>query len=184
MFNDTKIIQKIKNDDISSYKELFDSFYLKLLKYSMRFVSMKEIAEELVQDLFIHIWDNRKNLMIQTSLESYLFASVKNRSLNYLKSKYAGKDYVELSNLYIHPQSKSIDQEIEAFELELLIQKAVNSLPPKCGTVFNLSRNAGMTYQEIAEELNIGKETVKTQIGIALMKIREYLGKYWEEIPV
>lgn len=183
MYSEQEILNRLKNNDVACYKQLFELHYRKLFGISLKYVSIKEVAEEIVQDIFIYLWDERNKVQINTSLESYLITSVKNKSINYLKSKYGSKDFVEVTDSQYISNELSADAELEISELKNIIRHAIKNLPPKCGIIYHLSRNAGMTYQQIADELNVGKETVKTQMGIALLKIREHLNKYWDHIP-
>lgn len=177
------ILIQIKKNDVAAFRQLFDTIYFKLVEYSFKYVRKKEVAEEIAQDMLIYLWEHRIDIKIESSLENYLLAGVKNRSLNYLKSKYGSKEFDELLELHGQSFEMPVDNVLELKELEDLIKLAVKKLPPKCNTIFHLSRNADMTYQEIADELDISKETVKTQIGVALQKIREFLGKHWDTLP-
>ena len=177
------VLSQIKKNDVSAFRQLFNSCYFNLVEYSCKYIHRKEIAEEIVQEVLIHLWEKREDIVISSSLENYLLVAVKNNSLNYLKSKHGNKDFTDLSELYIQSGEAAVENELEADELEELIKIAVKKLPPKCGTIFHLSRNANMSYQEIADELDIGRETVKTQISIALQKIKEFLGKHWDVLP-
>ena len=121
---------------------------------------------------------------IEKSLKSYLFTSVKNRSVNYLKSRINNILFVEIDRAESENRTIMTDPSLESQELDELIQVAISSLPPRCREMFHLSRNSGMTYQEIADTLNVSKETVKSQIGEAIRKIRDFLNKHWDKIPL
>ena len=161
------IIGRLKKDDLTALRYLFDMYYKDLVRFSMKFVLHKEVAEETVQDVFIRIWNNRNNIIIGKSLVSYLFTSVKNGSINYLKSKFARTRFDSLDDSADLSSGETPDDDVMTGELKKAIHKAVRSLPPKCRIIFNLSRNAGLTHTEIAEQLNISP---KTLCGLSLIQ--------------
>ena len=170
-------------NDLKTLRHLFDSYYKELVRFSMKIVMNKEISEEIVQDVFIRIWNNRNALNIEKSVDAYLFASVKNASINYLKSKYARIRFVKLEDSGDFPEYHTAEDDIITYELKKVLYEAVNSLPPKCKTIFSLSRNAGLSIEDIAHHLNISRKTVQAQIGIAIQKIKKALKNRWEDIP-
>ncbi|KPK82654.1 MAG: hypothetical protein AMS27_14375 [Bacteroides sp. SM23_62_1] len=181
--SDYDIITRLKKNDLKTLQDLFDAYYKKLVRHSIKFVMKKEIAEEIVQDIFIRIWNNRETLTIEKSIDAYLFASVRNGSINYLKSKYAKIRFVDLDDTGISPLYHTDEDDIITGELLKALHQAIHSLPPRCKVIFNLSRNAGLSNEEIANQLNISKKTVQAQIGIAIQKIKKHLGNQWGNIP-
>jgi RNA polymerase sigma-70 factor (ECF subfamily) len=171
------------SDDRDFIKDLFDTYYVDLVLFSMKYVNTRETAEEIVQDVFIKLWNSKDRYHIEKSIGGYLFTSVRNGSMNYLKSKLARIRFVELENIGPETSYVTVEEDITAAELNDLITRAINSLPPKCKIIFNLSRNAGLSYDEIASELHISRRTVGAQISIAIKKIKEYLNDWWENIP-
>jgi len=108
-YSEKNILNELKHNNQEVLKYMFDTYYEELLIYSIKFVYDKGIAEEIIQDIFIQIWNNRKKLTINRSIKAYLYTSVKNRSLNYLKSKYARIQFVEIEKA----NQKSTDYTIE-----------------------------------------------------------------------
>lgn len=178
-----QIWSHIKNGDVSAYKQLFEDYYKELYLFARKYLADKEVAEEIVQDVFIALWENKINIYIATSLKSYLYTSVKNRSINYLKSKIYNLNFVGIEEAIKESREIQADKQLELTELNNVIKEAVEMLPPRCKEMFHLSRNSEMTYQEIADALDVSKETVKSQISEALKKIKAYLNKHWERIP-
>ena len=125
----------------------------------------------------MNFWQKRKTLSILGKVKAYLLVAVKNRCLNYLKSKFARQEFVEATdyNLEVVYREEAVD---EANELKAAIDQAIAALPEKCRHIFLLSRRAGMSYQEIAEELAISKKTVEVQMGIALKRLRAWVDNY------
>ena len=181
---DKHLLSQIRNNNVEVYKHLFELYYRELYFFSRKFLENREVAEEVVQDVFIALWENRDVLIIKKSIKSYLFTSVKNRSINYLKSKINNINFVNIDSADSENHILITDQPLELEELDNLIHKAVLSLPPRCKEMFHLSRNSEMTYQEIADVLGVSKETVKFQISEAIKKIKTFLNKHWDQIPL
>jgi RNA polymerase sigma-70 factor, ECF subfamily len=173
-------LEGIKNGSTKALKHIFSLYSERLFYYAIKFVNSPEIAEEIVQDVFIAIWENRKELNIRSSLESYLYTSVKNRSISYLRKKISGIETGDISYANNIPDQIRTDAPVEYTELNNELKRVIDSLPERCKIIFTLSRNSGLTYKQIADELNISPESVKTQIGIALSKLKKHLEKIRE----
>jgi RNA polymerase sigma-70 factor (ECF subfamily) len=172
---DRHILDGIKAGDQTALKQLFDLYFRDLVLFSAGMVVNTGVAEEIVEDVFIRIWRTRDDLELTSTFKSYLFASVKNRSINYLKSTYGKMRFEDLDSASQMMSGPMQDSELERKELAGAIRKAIENLPPRCRIIFSLSRNAGFTTAEISEHLGISKKTVQSQISIAIRKIREQL---------
>ena len=169
--------ERIKANDLDAFKTLFDTFYEELVSYSHRFTQQLVVSEEIVQDVFVSLWERRKQIKITTSINAYLYRAVKNRTINYLKHQLP-KDQATTD---IEVASKIEDQSTAAEvddSLETVLDRAIGELPEKCRVIFLLSRNEGLTHKEIAEELSLSPKTVENQIGIAIKKLRSALKPY------
>jgi RNA polymerase sigma-70 factor (ECF subfamily) len=154
------------------FKEIFYRSYPKLFQLAHSYVRSREIAEELVQDAFLKVWQNRKSI---NTVEAYLHTTVKNLSLNHLKSKYH-RDHSGFLEIDDSDQKNAhAENELENKELEAAIEEGISLLPEKCRVAFILTRDQEMTYQEVASHLGVSKETVKSQIKIALRKLKNHL---------
>ena len=159
----------------TEFKMLFDEHYVALYRYCMKFIRKPEIAEEIVQDVFVYIWDKRDEIKVQTSYKAYLYKAIKYRAIDYLKSKFARIDFsASPENLDLHSFQDPAST-LEGKELQQIIDKAVADLPEKCHAIFSLSRYSDYTNKQIAEELNISEKTVENQITIALKKLKHYI---------
>ena len=168
------MIKGLRSGRDSAYEQLFKEYYLPLAVFAKSYVDDLETGKEMVQDLFVHLYEKRKALVITTSLKSYLYQSVRNRCLNYLKHQQVKKMHHE----QMKPEkdfSNELEEQIRESELEHLVFKVVDQLPPQCKRIFNMSRVSGLSNGEIAEQLNISKRTVETQISNALKVLREKL---------
>lgn len=180
MEESSQLLAALRRGDEAAFKAFFYRNYRLLYQQAYRYVTDAQVAEEIVQDAFINLWKQREKLHIKTSIEAYLGTSVRNRALNYLKSRYARQRSSTLepteADLRVPAQVDSLSEN----ELRSLLENALTALPERCRIIFSLSREQGLTYQEIADELGISRETVKTQIKIALQKLRALLNEYWE----
>ncbi len=183
--SDNKLLEHAEKtiNDVAGLKRIYDICYLDMFRFAIKYTQSNEVAEEIVQDIFIQIWEKRQIIEITRSLKSYLFSAVKNQSINYLKSKYKKYSFTELTDRHETKRTTSADEELISSELTSIIKQSVDDLPPKCKLIYNLSRNSEMRYDEIAVQIGISKRTVQTQIGIALKRIRTHLGKNWDDIP-
>lgn len=157
--------------DEQAYEELFHHFYPSLYQFALSFVKTGQIAEEVVSDVFIRIWQKRAALARIHDLKLYIFISTKNTSLNYLrqqkKDAVLPDDYrVQLRSVYFDPEQLLITA-----EMINRIQEAINQLPPRCQLIFKLIKDDGLKYKEVAELLNLSLKTVENQMTVALRKI-------------
>jgi len=165
-------------DDLKAFEALFYALNSRLIKFCVLYIHQQEAAEEIVSDVFVKCWENRKNLAEIANPETYLFVAVKNQSLNYLK-KYSHihlveiePDKVELVNTY------DPEKEFERKELHFLLDQAISKLPQQACIVFRLIKEDGMKYKEVAEILNISPRTVQTQLFRAIKKLSTILATH------
>ncbi|MBP1639467.1 MAG: polymerase sigma-70 factor, expansion family 1 [Bacteroidetes bacterium] len=155
-----------------SFRKLFDLYY-KPLCTSLNYYTRDEAAiEEIVQEVFVNLWEARDQLQIE-HLKTYLFSAARYRALNYLRNKQRQFEILEnwAKEESENRQSRNV---IDMDEMLPRLQKAVDMLPEKCRTIFELSRQEHLTYKQIADRNNISIKTVESQMSIALKKIREY----------
>ena len=137
-----------------------------------------EIAKDIVHEVFVELWNKKEHIDFSSSLKSYLFTSVRNRSLNHLRNqKIIHPEGMEFLTKEPNKQSTP-DEEIQAMETESAINNAIQSLPEKCREVFILSRYDNLKYFEIAKKLNISVKTVEAQMSKALQVLREKLKEF------
>lgn len=170
--NDTNLIELIRTGDRRAFDEVFLKHFKSLHAYAFTMVRDRDDAEEIVQNVFVRIWTKRMQLKADGHLKSFLYRSVHNESLNYLKHQKVRSNF----NVYYADEMKNdsgnLNTEIMATELEKNIHKAINDLPEACRNVFQLSRFDQMKYQEIADALHISIKTVENQMGKALKILR------------
>ena len=165
--SDIKLWQKIKEDDEQSLSKLFYKYYEYLYQFAGRYLDDAQLAENVVQDVFVHFWENRKTININTNLKSYLFTSTKNNCINYIE-QHKKKLFQNIYTIKIQDNVQSPELKYIENELTESIQNAINLLPDKCRQVYILKRYDGFKYKEISEILNISVNTVKTQMKRAV----------------
>ena len=179
------LVSEIQNGDYRAFKTLFDIYYSDLFKYARTFIHPDEDAEDLVQDLFVRLWERPQLLTATVSLKGYMYRSIYNSCINlitrtHLRFRNLEPDSVsKLDELFLSDRKDSPETGILTAELADAIEKAVGLLPVACGKIFLMSREEGHTNREIAHELQISENTVKVQIHRALAKLREELAEFF-----
>lgn len=162
----------------SEFETLFNDHYSRLCSYAYNFLKEEEGSEEVVQEVFFKLWINRTDIQIQSSMESYLYRSVRNASLNLIKHISIREKYKEHNQKEIE-YAENIDKDpMNASELELKIRASIDLLPEQRRKIFLLSRYEQLKYKEIAEQLGISVKTVENQMGKALQFLRNELVDY------
>jgi RNA polymerase sigma-70 factor (family 1) len=159
-------------DDEVAYRSLFVTFYKPLHQFAFSFVKSKELAEEIVSDVFLRIWMNRGEMESIGNLKVYLYVSIKNTALKYLLKQHR-QVAISIDELDVELESftRSPEELMLTAEMMNKIQETVNSLPPRCKIIFKLIKEDGLRYKEVAEILNISVKTIDNQLAIALRKI-------------
>lgn len=163
--------------DEAAFEQIFRQFHVALCRYALTILKDSENAEEIVQDVFLKIWEKRESLVITVSIKSYLYRAVHNSCLNLLDKKKKEIRMDEAPLKIVH-QSAAPVADLQSKELEKAIADAMNKLPEQCRKVFELSRFGELKYSEIAGVLGISVKTVENQMGKALRIMREQLSPY------
>jgi len=170
---DLLIFKKIKDGNIQAFETLFRTYYEPLCRYSCQFIEDMDTAEEIVQDLFYVLWKERQNLHILTSVNGYLYRSVKNKSLQYLEQKRIRENYQKMYIENANLETSTPQEELEYKELERHIEETLVHLPERRQKIFYMHRTEGKKYNEIARELHISVKTVEAEMSKALRELRE-----------
>ncbi|WP_076375070.1 RNA polymerase sigma-70 factor [Filimonas lacunae] len=166
-------INVAENDDQCAFQELFTHFFPGLLSFAQAYMKNKMFAEEVVEDVFIKLWENRKVLPAIKNLNYYLYVATKHAAINYLEKqrrKYHSFSLDEMDAAELHFRRTPEDMMISEQAL-LEIESIINTLPPKCRLIFRLVKEDGLRYKEVAELLNITAKTVENQMAIAVQKL-------------
>ena len=170
---DKIVLDEIRNRNRKVFEALFYEYYPHLTRYAEGFLFDKQTCEDIVQNLFIYFWENTHRIVIQLSLKSYFYQSVKNRCLNHLR------------DIQVHDKHKILyleallneDDSPGWIDPEIIkkVQDAIAQLPPQMGELFKQKYLFGRKYHEIAENNQISENTVKTQLKRAREKMRKML---------
>jgi RNA polymerase sigma-70 factor, ECF subfamily len=175
MIRDTEIARRIRNGDSGAFESLFRSSYVSLVKYAKTMIKDHDTAEEIVQDLFFRLWQDKENLKIESSLNGYLFRSVHNRCLHFIEHNRVIARHAE-EILYNQSENQESPSDILNYkELQEKIAKIIEKLPERCGKIFTMSRFEGLKYNEIAKKLSVSVKTVEANMGRALKEFRKEL---------
>ncbi len=179
------IRERLETGDIKAFEMIYNEQYKPLCHFAQRFVFDLDTAREIVQDVFFRIWEKRTSLPNDISLKSYLYTSVRNKCLDYLKHLNVEYEYEKMRGREVHESgnssSNTTDHPLDGIiteELENAIKDSIENLPDKCKEIFEMSRHRGLKYREIAEELNISIKTVETQMSRAIHSLKNELSNF------
>jgi RNA polymerase sigma-70 factor, ECF subfamily len=172
---DKKLLTDLKKNKENAFDELFRKYFQNLVWFAMKMVKSKEIAEEVVQDLFVNFWEKRHELDLKVSIKAYLYRAVYNNCIHALrKNKLHDSSELTLAN----ELTEDFENLLEISELETRIFGLIEQLPTECKRIFKLSRFEELKYKEIAEQLQISIKTVETQMSRALKFLRKHMSDY------
>lgn len=175
--NEKVLIKQLALGSESAFQKLFDSYYNIIYKYSLSMVGSKPHAEEIVQEVFLKLWLKRESLNPELSFKSFLFTITKNQTITFLK-KAARVDKLR-EEVFFHSQKfiSNTELHINEQEIDSIKREALGLYPSRRRLIFEMSRYEGKSYEEIANELGISKNTVKNQMNMALETLRDFLLK-------
>jgi len=167
--------ENIRSGDHSAFESMFFKYYQQLCAFSYNYVKSQDIARDIVQEVFINIWSNRKNFYINQSLKAYLYTAVRNQSLNYLQQRKRMEILEEkLKQQETYNELVDVD-ELSSEQIAQKVWELVEQLPERRRTIFILYRRHGLSYIEISEVMGITRKTVENQMGKSLKFLRENL---------
>ena len=174
---DYKLVKSLKKGDLFAFDKLYSKYSKKLYYFAKGYLGSKEDAEGLVQEVFLLVWDKRKELKEHLSFNAFLYTVTYNAIRKYFRKKARAKKYLDkFLEDYDGKHNKTV-ADIEYNNLLELANKAIEKLPEKRKLIYQLSRHKGLTNMEIARKLNISKKTVENQIHSALKFLRKQFGK-------
>lgn len=178
--NDPELALKIKNGDHQAFKDFFDRYNSFLLNFLMKRGTTKEAAKDLVQQAFVTIWEKRESIDEEKSLRSYLFGIAYSRMLNLFRDhkKFVSDFDPERTSSVNQESSNKEESQKKAEKLNIVIEKAISSMPVKRQEVFRMCFIQEFTYKETAEVLKVSVKTVENHMGLALKDMRVLLKNY------
>ena len=170
----------------TEFEKIYVTHYSRMKRFAQEYVIREEDAENIVQDVFLDLWEQNLLLLSHTNLFAYLFTAVKNRCIDFLRHKTIAQhaaqklqdDYTKALQMKFQSLEAFDEQFFSEPDIETVIQNAIESLPEKCREIFILSKIEGIKQKAIAQELNISINTVENQMTIAYKKLKESLKDY------
>jgi RNA polymerase sigma-70 factor (family 1) len=183
---DADLILLLAQGDEKAFEYIFNRFFDELCSFARSITKDRNIAEDLVEDIFLHLWINCQNNPVKVSLKSYLFQCTYNNAIKYVSRK---KKLISLSGNnntltddeqpYDFPAEDYSINRLTADELSTSMEKAIGLLPDQCKTIYLMNRDEDLNYRQIAQKLSISESTVKTQMGRAYTKLKENLKDFF-----
>lgn len=171
-----ELVERLRAGDVRAVEELYDRYFRKLYLSAFAVLKDRFASEDIVQEVFVSLWQRREGLVLNRSFEAYLTRAVRNQVLNHIRLDKA--QHVSLFERLEERIWGPADPENQLYvkELQLRVQGIVEQMPEKMRAVYQLSRVEGLSHKEIAERLNLSPKTVEAQIRNALIRLRESLG--------
>lgn len=173
---DHQLLEQVRQNDRQAFRLLFDRHYEFLLQSVVNITGDRNLAKDVGQEVFLELWKKREQIQIKTSVRAYLRRSMVNRTFNLLKTRKL--KYQEPTKLPEGTMSYSPQAELEATDLQNLINKAIDQLPERCRLIFTLCRLEGLSHKEIAAKLDLSPRTVENQMTKALKILRKVVHPY------
>jgi len=177
-YTDAELLRLLARDDSHAFETLYARHWEELYKTAFFLLKDGAACKDIVQTIFIWLWEHRKSLVIQ-SLPAYLKAAVKFKIANHIRDgRIRYGFFEELAGFHPLAQAAGSEEELEVKELAAIIRQAIDYLPGRCREIFRLSREEYLTNQEIARRMGLSVKTVENQMTIALRRIRASLGPH------
>ena len=176
--NERGLLERVANGDGKAFHQLYDHYQNQVFYFGFKFLKSATLAEDVLQEVFSKIWINRKMLVELDNFSKYLNTLTLNHIYNQLRRKACEETFLHGQFLKVKNNREEAFSSVDLHELEGLLGKAVNQLPPQQKKVFELSRMQGLKHVEIARQLNISGETVKKHIMEALRNVKSYLASH------
>jgi RNA polymerase sigma-70 factor (family 1) len=178
LYSDEELMQEIKADNMFAFDILYKKYSNRLYKFGYSIIKSQEETENLIQDVFLSLWENRNKVVKDSSIKSFLFTIAYNSAISILRKKIKESAFIEhlmsLQEINVEP----VNVELEYNDLTKKLDEIINELPQRQKEVYMLHKVEGLKYSEIAERLNISVNTIETHMSRALKTIREKLGNY------
>jgi RNA polymerase sigma-70 factor (family 1) len=173
------LVEKLKEEGSkNAFSAIFISYYRDLVHFATNYTHETESAEEIVQEVFVKIWEEHEVINIKVSLKSYLLKAVRNKCIDWIRKAEVRRKYNEECSYTLLTYDFNTDNYIINSELESLIRAALNKLPREIEQVYRMNRYEGLKYHEIADKLNVSVRTIEDRIGRALCLLRDELQDY------
>lgn len=176
---DRRVVELLKQGDAETFEKVFFSFAERIYYFAMRYMRNQHDAEEIVQEVFVKLWENRSNLNDQLSFSGYLFTIARNTIFNQNRKKVNEQAYQEYVKVFLENSTRRTEEDLIYSDIKGIVDKVVEDLPPQRKLIYKMSREKGLSYKEIAEELKLSERTVETHIRLALKTLTQVLDEHY-----
>ena len=181
-YSDEELMHEIKAGNMLAFDELYRKYIRRLYRFSYSILKSREEAENIVQNVFLNLWQNREKAEKISSVKYYVFTIAYNSAISIIRKKARESQFIEYVKTLQDMKEEPVDLQFEYKELDERVSAIINSLPVRQKEVYQLHRIGGLKYAEISERLNISINTIENHMSRALKTIREKLGNY--SLPV
>jgi len=175
-YTDMQLVALLKQGDQSAFTDIYNRYDRLLYLFAFKRLGEREEVKDIIHEIFLSLWINHEHIELSYSLSTYLHSAVRNKIVDVIAHKQVSARYIESFNLYKDSGHNSTDHLVRHNELNAIIEKEIGALPKKMRQVFDLSRKTNMSRKEIAEELGLSEETVKSHMHHALKMLKNKLG--------
>jgi len=176
-YEEKRLLKQISKGDEKAFRALYDAYFNHLSAFVFSMCKSPEATEEIVQDIFIKLWINRHSLSQFDSPEAYIFSMARNRTIDYMRRLAKDTNLMSVLAADLSTGNNDIEERMNAKELRRLIEEALGQLSAQKQTIFQLSRDEGLSHDQIAEMMQLSKSTVKNHLSETLRHIREHLSQ-------
>jgi RNA polymerase sigma-70 factor (ECF subfamily) len=176
--SDQELIARLREGNAAAYTELFQRFQPLLYVYARKIVKDKDEASDIIQEVFLYLWDKRNSIEFDGPLLSYLYSAVRYKFFNLLDRKKVRQDYADSLQKFMQSGTPQTDDLLREREMMRIIEEQISLLPPKLKLVYELSRKANMHTAHIAGLLGVSEKTVQNQVSLAIKQLKVKLGAF------
>jgi len=175
LYNEKLLLVQISGGSERAFRAIYDAYFPRLSGFCFKLCKSETATEEIVQEVFVNLWTHRSKLADLNSVEAYLFSMTRNRVVDYFRLLAKQAKVIQIWLTQRNDGENEIDQQLDSEALQSLIADAINQLSPQKKRIFELSREKGLSHDEIAEMLQLSKSTVKNHLSETLQYLRKHL---------
>lgn len=174
--SDLELTELLRKDDASAFTVIYNRHFDALYVHAYKRLQDRDDAQDVIHELFAHLWNKRKEFEVKGSLSAYLATAVRNKILDIISHQQVESKYVDSLQGFLDEGHCITDHRVRERQMQELIEQGIAELPPKMREVFELSRKHQLSHKQIAEQLNLSEQTVRKQVNNALKILRVKLG--------
>lgn len=176
-YNEKTLLDEVAKGNEIAFRTLYDVYFHRLSAYIFKLCKSPASTEEIVQDLFIKIWESRRSLTTVSTPEAYIFSMARNKTIDHLRRLAKETNLIRVLQAQLQASNNEIEENLNAEDLRCLIEEALQQLSPQKRKIFQLSRTEGLGHDEIAETMRLSKSTVKNHLSQTLQHVRQHISQ-------